>query len=125
MIAKTATILTVSERFSMCKYKFFAISTLTALMHINAFAGYELVCAGQSPRSNHKAVVVDCSNRKAVIDALQSAWSTLRGQGIGGTAEDMCWKPYSKAKELHPSIQMQGIAGTFFMQCNTSLQYAN
>jgi len=39
--------------------------------------------------------------------------------------ENMCWNPYQQAKKLHPSIPLNdGIAETFFMQCNTALEYA-
>lgn len=84
----------------------------------------ELVCKGRQPqKSNQRAIYVDCSDRKAVIDSLGAAWSTLRKERIGGQTEDMCWKPYNRAKELHPSIQFNNIAPTFFMECNMALQY--
>ena len=90
---------------------------------LNAVAT-ELVCEGSQARDpGQKPVFVNCKDRKAVIDMLGSAWRTLRQQGIGGSMEDMCWSPFNKAKEIHPSIDMQGIAPTFFMQCNMALQY--
>ena len=89
----------------------------------NVFA-VQLVCKGYQPQmQNQKPIYVDCTNRKAVIDRLSSAWSTLRKQGIGGSTEDMCWDPYNRAKEMHPSIRFDNIASTFFMQCNMALQY--
>lgn len=91
----------------------------------SANAGYELICKGARPQSSHKTIQVDCENRKAIIDALGAGWKTLRQQGIGGSAEDNCWKPYKRAKEIHPSVQLNGFAPTFFMECNASLQYAN
>jgi hypothetical protein len=96
---------------------------LTVLMMGNCFA-VELVCKGRSPENpQQRIVLVDCSNRKAVIDMLGSAWSTLRKEGIGGNTEDLCWKPYQKAKQLHPSIEFDNIAPSFFMQCNMALKY--
>lgn len=89
-----------------------------------AAAGYELVCKGSAPTSANKAIVVDCSDRAKVIDTLGAAWQEVRANRIGGSTEDMCWKPYQKAKEIHPSIPMTGIAPTFFAQCNMALQYA-
>jgi hypothetical protein len=84
----------------------------------------ELVCKGERPTmQNQRTVYVDCSNRKEVIDILGAAWMELRKQGIGGTMEDMCWQPYNRAKEMHPSISFDGIASTFFMQCNIALEY--
>jgi hypothetical protein len=84
----------------------------------------ELVCKGaQSQNPSQRAVQVDCNNRKDVVDKLGSAWQTLRKQGIGGSSEDMCWQPFNRVKELHPSISMDGIASTFLMQCNMALQY--
>ena len=88
-----------------------------------AIAGYELVCKGASPTSANKPIVVDCSDRKQVVDMLGAAWKEVRSNSIGGSTEDMCWKPYQRAKELHPSISMNGIAQTFFAQCNMALQY--
>ena len=89
----------------------------------NVFA-VELICKGQQPRmQNQRPIYVDCSNRKEVIDTLGAAWSTLRKQGIGGSTENMCWDPYNRAKEMHPSIQFDNIASTFFIQCNMALQY--
>jgi hypothetical protein len=93
------------------------------LLTSNVFA-MELVCKGQQPRmQNQRVIYVDCSNRKEVIDILGAAWRELRKQQIGGSTEDMCWKPFQRAKEMHPSIQFDGIAPTFFMQCNMALQY--
>ena len=96
---------------------------LAVLTMGNSFA-VELVCNGRRPENpQQRTIFVDCSNRKAVIDMLGSAWSTLRKQGIGGHTEDFCWKAYQKAKELHPSIEFDDIAPTFFMQCNMALEY--
>lgn len=89
----------------------------------SAFAGVELVCKGMSAQSNNKPKMVNCSDRQEVISALGSAWQTLRKQQIGGSTEDMCWEPYKRAKEMHPSISFDNIAPTFFMQCNMALQY--
>jgi hypothetical protein len=84
----------------------------------------ELVCKGEQQRNpNQRPVMVDCSDRKAVIDMLGISWKALRKEGIGGSMEDMCWNPFNKAKEIHPSIDMRGIAPTFFMQCNIALEY--
>ena len=96
---------------------FFAIST-------PALAGYELVCAGSAAQSSHTTIKVDCSNRQAVVEILGKAWNTLRQQGIGGSTENLCWDPYQRVRELHPAISIDGIAETFFMQCNMALQYA-
>ena len=90
----------------------------------NSAGAVELVCKNNQPQNpSQRAVYVDCSDRKAVIDALGAAWSALRKQSIGGSTEDMCWNPYNRAKELHPSINFSGISQTFFMQCNMALQY--
>jgi hypothetical protein len=87
-------------------------------------SGYELVCSGYNPQSNHKTVEVDCKNRKAFIDTLRKAWRTLRQNNIGGTTENLCWEAYSQAKDLHPSIGMRpDLASTFLMRCNMGLRY--
>jgi hypothetical protein len=85
-------------------------------------AANELVCDGYSANSE-RAVFVDCSNRRAVIDILGKAWQTLRENQIEGDTEDLCWDPYQSAKELHPSIEVTHIAPTWFFQCNMALQY--
>ena len=103
--------------------KKFALVLLFSMFVSNTYA-IQLVCKGQQPQmQNQKPIYVDCSNRKEVIDMLGAAWGELRKQSIGGSTEDMCWKPYQKAKEMHPSIPFDGIASTFFMQCNMALQY--
>ena len=47
----------------------------------------------------------------------------LRKERIGGSTEDMCWKPYQRAIEMPPSISFAQVAPTFFVQCNMALQY--
>jgi hypothetical protein len=85
-------------------------------------AANELVCEGYSANSE-RAVFVDCSDRRAVIDILAKAWQTLRENQIEGDTEDLCWDPYQSAKELHPSIEVTHIAPNWFLQCNMALQY--
>src|SRR3546814_12287877 len=89
-----------------------------------AMAGYELVCEGNFPQSQHQTVFVDCNSRKAVADKLKAAWSTIRNKGIRGDVEDMCWKPLQTVQELHPSMSLRGIAPTLLRQCNYGLEYA-
>ena len=96
---------------------------LTITLYTNAQAGYELVCKGQQQQSQNKAIFVNCNDRQAVVESLKHGWMTLRAQGIGGSTEDLCWKPYNTAKDIHPSINMSNIAPTFFLQCNMALQY--
>ena len=72
---------------------------------------------------NQKQIFVNCANRKEVVDILGWGWQKLRQQGIAGVTEDMCYKPYIRAKELHPSISFDGVAQTFLMECNMGLQY--
>jgi hypothetical protein len=113
-----------SKYFSKYLFLFFLITGLFLIMPINsALAGFELVCQGSSPSSNNKKIIVDCNSRIEVIRALKSSWSTLRRNEIGGSMENMCWDPYQRAKALHPSISFNGIAQTFFAQCNTALRY--
>jgi hypothetical protein len=84
----------------------------------------ELVCKGQQQRDrNQRAVMVDCSNRKEVIEYLESSWLLLRRERIGGQMEEMCWKPYQQAEGIHPSISFNSIASTFFAQCNMGLSF--
>ena len=83
----------------------------------------ELLCGEKPKLQNQKQIFVNCSNRKEVIDILGWSWQKLRQQGIAGVTEDMCYKPFKRAKELHPSIPFDGIAQTFLMECNMALQY--
>ena len=86
--------------------------------------GSELVCNGySSSNQNLQSIKVDCSDRKSVIDALNRAWAMLRKEQISGSTEDLCYNPYKRAKELHPSISFENIAPTFFAQCNMALKY--
>src|SRR3546814_17689584 len=71
-----------------------------------AMAGYELVCVNDFPQSQHQTIFVDCSSRKAVVDKLKDAWSTLRNQEIMGDMEDMCWDALQRIRELHPAVSL-------------------
>lgn len=99
------------------------LTCLFLLFTLNANAGYELVCKGGQARTNHKIVSVDCDNRKAFIDMLGAAWQELRKNRIGGSMEDMCWKAYSQAKDMHPSISFSNISDSFLVRCNMGLAY--
>ena len=74
-------------------------------------AGYEFICDGAKPYSQHAVIEVDCSDRTAVLDILRSA-------GIGGPLGNMCWESYNDIQELHPGIPLKGIAATMFIKCN-------
>ncbi len=102
--------------------KFFLIvMTIFLSKNVNSL---ELLCSGEQPRlQNQKQIFVNCANRKEVVDILGWGWQKLRQQGIAGVTEDMCYKPYIRAKELHPSISFDGVAQTFLMECNMGLQY--
>ncbi len=89
----------------------------------SSFAGMELVCKGRQPQSNHKAVYVNCNDRKEFVETLGSAWRTLRKNYIGGTTEDLCWEAYNDAKDIHPSISFDNISDSFLMRCNMGLAY--
>ena len=90
-----------------------------------AHAGYELICQGYAPQTNHQAVFIDCNDRDAVVEILRTAWMEIR-KNMGGTVEDVCWGGYTQAKDLQPALGMDaGMANTFFMQCNMGLGYLN
>ena len=100
------------------------VVVLTSLNTAPAYAGLELVCKGYRQQTNNSPVLVDCNNRKEVIDILGAAWKELRNNGIGGSLENMCWDSYQDAKKLHPAIGMDpGIASTFLMRCSMGLGY--
>lgn len=104
------------------KYLF---ASLFCVFALNANAGIELVCKGAESRTNHKTIYVDCENRKAFIDMLGAAWQELRKNSIGGSMEDLCWKAYSQAKDMHPSISFSNISDSFLARCNMGLAYVN
>ncbi len=99
------------------------LSFISTLLVSNAYAGVELVCKGRQPTSNNKVAYVNCSERKAFVDALSNAWQTLRQNSIGGSMEDMCWQAYQQAKDMHPSISFDNISDSFLMRCNMGLAY--
>lgn len=103
------------------KNAIFAVVLVASIANVWAV---ELVCEGRQQRdASQRAVSVDCTKRKEVIDMLGAAWQTLRNESIGGSTEDMCWSPYKQAKEMHPSISPINYAPTFFIQCNMALKY--
>lgn len=99
------------------------VSFISALLASNAYAGAELICKGRQPTSNNKSIYVNCSERKAFVDALGNAWRTIRGNSIGGSMEDMCWQAYQQAKDMHPSISFDNISDSFLTRCNMGLAY--
>ena len=121
LVHRHQTVVAVRERFMKFVLPF--LSLVLIAFASPASAGYELICKGSQPTSANKPISVDCNDRKQVVDTLGAAWREVRANSIGGSTEDMCWKPYQRAKELHPSISMNGIAQTFFTQCNMALQY--
>ena len=99
----------------------FLLYFLTVAFSSNAI---ELVCKGQQQRDgNQRAIMVDCTNRIEVIEYFQSAWQLLRKERIRGDLENICWKGFQKAENMHPSIPFDNLAGTFFFQCNMGLAY--
>jgi hypothetical protein len=101
----------------------FAIISVACCFALNAHAGIELVCQGGQSRSEHRAVVVDCSDRQDFIKKLGGAWQLLRKNSIGGSMEDLCWKAYNQAKDMHPSISFDNISDSFLARCNMGLAY--
>ena len=85
--------------------------------------GLEMVCQGGTPQSTRKIIYINCTDRAAFITALGTAWNTLRKNQIGGSLEDMCFQAYDQAKNLHPSISLNGITGGFLTRCNQGLEY--
>ncbi len=112
---------TPTFRIIKMKRIIFLVCLLTVAFSSNAI---ELVCKGQQQRDgNQRAIMVDCTKRIEVIEYLQSAWRLLRKERIGGQLEDMCWKGFQQAEDMHPSIPFDNLAGTFFFQCNMGLAY--
>jgi len=101
------------------------LSFISVVLTSNAYAGVELVCKGRQATSNNKTVYVNCSDRKAFVDTLGSAWHTIRKNSIGGHLENMCWEAYQQAKDMHPSISFENISDGFLMRCNMGLGYVN
>ena len=107
-------------------FQYFVLGLLLyANSSVNSQAAVELVCTGQSAEAGKKAFAVDCSDRNAVINAIQSAWMAIRKNNIGGSLENMCFDALTSAKDLHPSISFVGISDSFFMRCNMGLEYVN
>ena len=104
---------------------FVSLSFILVLYGFNAFAGAELVCEGRYPTSNNKPIYVNCSERKAFVDALGNAWRIIRTNSIGGSLENMCWESYQQARDMHPSISFNDISDSFLMRCNMGLAYIN
>ena len=75
------------------KLRWTALSVILFALSSQAFAGYELVCKGASPTGVNKPIVFDCNDRSQVVNMLGLAWKEVRANGIGGSTEDMYWKP--------------------------------
>ena len=82
----------------------------------------ELVCRDRQPQDPRQRIVfVDCADRTGVIEALGSAWRTLRNENAGRSAEDKCLKSYNRASEVRAVIWFDDIAMTLFLDCNKAL----
>jgi hypothetical protein len=106
----------------MKKIKLILVMLLLSIAS-TSFAGMELVCKGRSPQSNNKPIYFNCNDRQEFVETLGKAWRTLRKNSIGGSVEDMCWKAYSQAKDMHPSISFGNISDSFTARCNMGLAY--
>lgn len=87
-----------------------------------AAAGYELICKGGLAGGGNTPVIVDCSDRRQVEQALHDAWQALLAQGIGDGREERCGSPYRQALELPPATDIAPLAGGYFVQCNVALK---
>ena len=84
----------------------------------------ELHCATTAPRDpRQRAIVVDCSNAEDVAEKLLNAWQQLRDANLGLVFEDMCWRPYKQAQNIHPVIDPRDWSPGFLSRCNTALRY--
>ena len=105
--------------------KQFFIICLLILLSTQSYAGYQLVCQGQSPSSTHKPIRVDCNSRTEFIRKLKQSWMMIRQSEMRGTVEQLCWEALKDARDLHPSIPIKGITDAFFKRCNMGLEYVN
>ena len=53
--------------------KLFFIFMLILPVSPPAHAGYELICQGYAPQTNHQAVFIDCNDRDAAVEILRTA----------------------------------------------------
>lgn len=84
----------------------------------------ELHCAEDKPRDpSQRAIVVNCSDADDVTEKLLSAWQMLRTGGVGQVFEDMCWRSYKQAQEIHPIIDPRDWSPGFLGRCNLALRY--
>jgi len=109
---------------NICRLIPLVVSATALSLASGRLEAVELVCNGGTQQfSGQRQSIVDCASRKAVVDALEAGWQKLREERIGGSTEDMCWKAYQRALELHPSIPINNVAPVLFVQCNMALQY--
>lgn len=100
--------------------KTLAILALT-LMAVSAHA-VELVCDGYRQRDPYqRKVVVDCGDRDEALAYLLAAFRLIREKQFPTYMEDMCWRPYNTIKEYPPQAYQEGMANSFFGQCNQAL----
>lgn len=107
----------------LTKHRFWSKGLLFSLfifVSSSSFAGVELVCKGQQPRSNRQPVEIDCNDRQAVLDILLVSERNIKK--FKPQWEGLCWEAYKSAKEVHPSMSMAGYASAFFEQCNHALK---
>ena len=112
--------MTPNQERSMKSKKTFLILVLT-LAAVSAHS-VELVCDGYRQRDPYqRKVVVDCDNRDEALAYLLAAFRLIREKQFPTYMEDMCWRPYNTIKEYPPQAYQEGMANSFFGQCNQAL----
>ena len=66
-------------------------------------------------------VEIDCSDRQNFSKRRDGAWQLLRKGSIGGYMEDLRWKVYQQAKDIHPSTSFDNIFESFLARGNMGL----
>lgn len=99
------------------------LTVLTFFLALNAEAGYELVCRGQQPTSNHRVIYVNCENRQEVEEALGASWQELINKKIAVILQNSCKSSYFEARAM--SNLNSVMAKALFMNCNNGLKFIN
>lgn len=90
---------------------------------VSASAGYELICKGTSAGGGNTPVIVDCADRRQVVQALHDAWRAAHDQHVGGGKDELCGGAYRQARDLPPATDIRPLAAGYFAQCNSAISF--
>jgi hypothetical protein len=104
--------------------KIIILNLIILYLIVPSASSMELICNGMRSRdSSQKIISVDCTDKNAVVSALNIGWIALKNKNYPRNIEDMCFNPFKMARDAHPSLRFDAnyVFPSLFEQCNMAL----